>query len=419
MGFLKDQTYVSAQTPMPTDNMGASQSILTAPSETVALYYSNAGTRTVDAGQAAGVAVTGQIANKCILDAGGGNIATKGDTSLAFTGDCFTTEKSFPTAAYETVKDGTWLAKLTAITAGYSNGWYCIDSRNGTFYGVKATATTSLTSVTYKINREQTGGSSTLPSDVNINQIGGVSVVVDDAAFTPATSTGFVAFGFADETGSDSVNEGDAGAFRMTLNRRQIIASQTLDDAAFGIGTEYVTAVGMVADETGSDSVDEGDIGAPRMTLNRRQINAGMTLDDAAFGIGTEYVQAVGFLADETTSDSVDEGDIGLPRMSLDRRVYTVSANTVIGHGVTTVTTAGTDVALAASTPCKRVTIMAQTDNTGVIAVGASGVDATVATGTGVLLQPGDAFELDVTNLASVYIDSTVNTDGVRYTYFN
>ena len=54
----------------------------------------------------------------------------------------------------------------------------------------------------------------------------------------------------------------------------------------------------------------------------------------------------------------------------------------IMGHGVKTVTTAGTDVALAGSTNAKYATIQAQTDNTGYIAVGASGVDATEATGT-------------------------------------
>jgi hypothetical protein len=92
---------------------------------------------------------------------------------------------------------------------------------------------------------------------------------------------------------------------------------------------------------------------------------------------------------------------------------------TGIGHGVTTVTTAGTDVALAGSTACKRVTIQAQTDNTSTIAVGATGVDATVATGTGIVLYPGDVFELDIDNLADVFIDSLVNGEGVRYTYFS
>lgn len=88
-----------------------------------------------------------------------------------------------------------------------------------------------------------------------------------------------------------------------------------------------------------------------------------------------------------------------------------------IGHGVTTVTTAGTDVVLASFTAAKWIVIQAQTDNTGFIAVGATGVDATVATGTGVLLGAGESVTLPIDNLEDVYIDSTVSGEGVRYTY--
>jgi len=91
---------------------------------------------------------------------------------------------------------------------------------------------------------------------------------------------------------------------------------------------------------------------------------------------------------------------------------------TEIGHGSKAVTTAGTDLALAASTACRRVIIMARTSNTGVIAVGASGVDATLSTGDGVLLYPGDSIDFQIDNLADVYIDATVSGEGVRFTYF-
>ena len=88
-----------------------------------------------------------------------------------------------------------------------------------------------------------------------------------------------------------------------------------------------------------------------------------------------------------------------------------------IGHGVKTVAAAGSDEVLASPRPVKWVAIMAQTDNTGVIAVGASGVDATVATGTGVALAAGDSIVLENINLGTIYIDATVSGDGVRYTY--
>jgi hypothetical protein len=50
--------------------------------------------------------------------------------------------------------------------------------------------------------------------------------LVDDAAFTPATSR-VVMVGFeADEASIDSVDEGDAGAARMTLDRKVIVTPQ-------------------------------------------------------------------------------------------------------------------------------------------------------------------------------------------------
>jgi len=92
-------------------------------------------------------------------------------------------------------------------------------------------------------------------------------------------------------------------------------------------------------------------------------------------------------------------------------------SSTGLGDGVTTVTTAGTDVALAGSTTAKWVIIQSQTDNTGKIAVGVTGVDATIATGDGVLLSAGESITLPIDNLADVFIDSTVNGEGVRYIY--
>lgn len=50
------------------------------------------------------------------------------------------------------------------------------------------------------------------------------------------------------------------------------------DDSAFSIGSDAVSPAGFLADETAPDSVDEGDIGAARMTLDRRQI---MVISDA------------------------------------------------------------------------------------------------------------------------------------------
>lgn len=52
------------------------------------------------------------------------------------------------------------------------------------------------------------------------------AIVADDAAFTPATTKVMMAGFQADEASIDSVNEGDAGAARMTLDRKVIVNMQ-------------------------------------------------------------------------------------------------------------------------------------------------------------------------------------------------
>lgn len=92
--------------------------------------------------------------------------------------------------------------------------------------------------------------------------------------------------------------------------------------------------------------------------------------------------------------------------------------HTGIGDGRQTVSTGGTAVALAASTACKKVIICAEQDNTGVIVVGGSTVVAALGTRRGTPLFPSDTIEIQIDNLNDIYIDTTVNGDGVTYTYF-
>lgn len=60
----------------------------------------------------------------------------------------------------------------------------------------------------------------------------------------------------------------NAGTFAVQESGTQLVA----DDAAFTPGTTKVDMAGYQADETATDSVDEGDAGAARMTLDRKQI---------------------------------------------------------------------------------------------------------------------------------------------------
>jgi len=91
---------------------------------------------------------------------------------------------------------------------------------------------------------------------------------------------------------------------------------------------------------------------------------------------------------------------------------------TGVANGRTVVTTAGTRVVLAGSTACKKVDITAETDNTGLIVVGGTGVIAALSTRQGVPLNAGDTYSLEIDNLNDINIDSTVNGDGVTYCYY-
>jgi hypothetical protein len=100
--------------------------------------------------------------------------------------------------------------------------------------------------------------------------------------------------------------------------------------------------------------------------------------------------------------------------------VSVTSSNATMTDGRKVVTTAGTRVALASSTACKEVVITAETDNTGVVAVGAAAtVVAALATRTGVPLKAGDSIVLQIDNLADVGLDSMVSGDGVTFMAFS
>lgn len=72
----------------------------------------------------------------------------------------------------------------------------------------------------------------------------------------------------------------NAGTFAVQVDGNALTALQLIDntifadDAAFTVGSSSVNVAGYIADETATDSVDEGDAGAARMTLDRKQVVA-------------------------------------------------------------------------------------------------------------------------------------------------
>lgn len=114
---------------------------------------------------------------------------------------------------------------------------------------------------------------------------------------------------------------------------------------------------------------------------------------------------AIGKLA---ANDGIDIGDVTINNTSLPTSEI---APTTVLNGKKLVTTAGTRVTLASSTTCKSVTIKALRSNTGLIYVG----DSAVSSSNGLELSAGESVNLDIANLQTVNIDSTVNGEGVTY----
>lgn len=171
--------------------------------------------------------------------------------------------------------------------------------------------------------------------------------------------------------------------------------------------TTGIFASGMAAvfDDVTPTSIIENQFGALRMSANR---NLYGTIRDAAGNERGVNVTAGNALV-------VDGSGVTQP---VSGTVTAASPITGISDGRKVVATAGTRVTLAASTACKRVTIVAETDNTGLIVVGGTTVVATLATRQGVPLNPGDAYEMDIDNLNDVNLDSEVSGDGVTFSYF-
>lgn len=173
MNLLRGQEQVSQKRALPINETNSSPTVATSSSATVQLYYYSAGVRTSDAGQAAGTVVDATFANKNILNSLGTNVATKNDTSLAYTCLALTTEleiSAVPGIAtlMEALDNQTPATRAAQVGALLNNGEFVIDYRRGLLIGKKATTASTMTSVTYSYTTS-TGGvyNSTPPTLTN------------------------------------------------------------------------------------------------------------------------------------------------------------------------------------------------------------------------------------------------------------
>ena len=149
---------------------------------------------------------------------------------------------------------------------------------------------------------------------VNATVSGGTgSSAVDDAAFTVATDSGTVAMGLFDDVAPDSVNEGDAGALRMSANRNLY---STLRDAAgnerganVNASNELLVAVSSIPSHAvtnaGTFVVQENGAALTALQL----IDDAVYVDDADWTDSTSKHLLVGGLY-QSTPQTITDGDV-------------------------------------------------------------------------------------------------------------
>ena len=174
------------------------------------------------------------------------------------------------------------------------------------------------------------GTNNALRVNIVAGAAGGVSHV-DDQAFAPTTDDGVPMFAFADEASTDPVDEGDAGAVRMTLDRKLLVRvvgatdANRMDIDASGrptvningtvtVDTEFPAAAALADAEAAATAVPTA--GARNMLYNGTtwdRARGAVALADALSNPGTGLQQSQGFLMgyNGTTWDRVRTANTG------------------------------------------------------------------------------------------------------------
>ena len=184
--MLKKQKFISPQRPMPVDDKDSASIITSVTGETVQLYYYNAGTRTIDAGQVAGVVVEGVLAYDNVKNQAGTMEGTVQDSSLTFTSTALTTEKNFDNLKFEMMDETAPGSRAAGICADLANGEYIVDYTHGIIYGKKASTQVTLTATAYKVRNNSV---TVVTGDIEIGAVELKNATTDDRAVINAANT--------------------------------------------------------------------------------------------------------------------------------------------------------------------------------------------------------------------------------------
>jgi len=158
------------------------------------------------------------------------------------------------------------------------------------------------------------------------SQLRAVQVAVDNAA--ASATPNILIGGGVYKAALDTYDDNDAVPFTFDVNGNLLTLAQVTlndfdDDSVFTPGTSSVLAIGMFADETAPDSVDEGDIGIPRMTLDRKQLIASNFQEDTAHTTGDYGTQVLAVRNDTLATLAGTDGDYAPLQVTSGGALYT------------------------------------------------------------------------------------------------
>ena len=125
--------------------------------------------------------------------------------------------------------------------------------------------------------------------------------------------------------------------------------------------------------------------------------------------VGTSAVRIIDSDGDvvTVTSNKLDVNATLVAGASIDIGDVEILGHSAVTHRAINVTDSAVQLTSVAA---KHIDIMANLSNTGIVYIGASGVDAT----TGIALYPGDVYSADADNLNVFYVISTVSGDDIN-----
>jgi len=187
------------------------------------------------------------------VDDGAGSLTVDGTVAVSSVGGTVTVDSELTTADLDTGA-GTDTRAVVGLVYGHSGGGTLVSDTNPLPISDNGGSLTVDGTVSITAN-----------SAVNVAQVAGTTTDTNSGTKSAGTQRVVLA---TDQPQLTNALKVDGSAVTQPTTDSQTIA----DDAAFTIATSKVFPVGYLADQTSTDSVNEGDIGAARMTLDRKQI---------------------------------------------------------------------------------------------------------------------------------------------------